>query len=69
MHFSRLIFQCGMLISNICLILPASKTEYCGRFAAVGYADVEIGLMVQLLPDNSFIASANSYQFVMPALQ
>ncbi len=50
---------CFSALSKVSLIKAVSKAVYAALFAGVGYCVVGIGLTMQLLCVNSFIATAN----------
>lgn len=54
--------QCGGLMPNVSLIFVLLSTLYAGRWAAVGYPLVGIGLTLHSKPFISMMAEAKSYQ-------
>lgn len=69
MQLRKLSFHCGMEIENVSRIIEVSIAVYPGRFVGVGYSAVVTGLTAQLLLLSSFMATANPYQVVIPALE
>ena len=58
-HFLKLDFHSRIVMPKVSLIKVVSKAVYAALFAGVGYCVVGIGLTMQLLCVNSFIATAN----------